>query len=786
MRIGVYICHCGLNIASVINMDALHEKVEQMKGVELVKDIQFMCSDVGQDALMDDIEEHDIDRVLVAACTPKLHENTFKKVLERAGLNTYLLEIVNIREQCSWVHMDHHDMATQKAFDLIKMGVAKLSLFEPLQIRKTKANKDVLVIGGGVAGIEAALTLADSGTHVYMVEKEPTIGGKMALLNEVFPTNDCSICVLAPKMTDVQNHPNIDLFTYSDIKDISGSVGNFTVKGVQNPRYVIIDNCKGCIDECSRVCPVDISNPFDSGLGKTKAINMPIPQAIPQTAFINSDYCVGCGLCKQACPADAIDFNMKAEKFTFTVGAVIVATGYQGFDAKRKEEYGYGVFPDVLTNMELERLLNASGPTRGKVVVPSTKETPTKVAFIQCVGSRDETVGNPYCSRVCCMSSMKNAQMIKERYPDSEVTIHYIDIRAAGEMYEEYYVRSQMMGIDFIRGKVAEIQIDTHGQMLLRYENTLECAVCEENYDLVILATGMEPSNSTEPIARTLNLTKRTDRFLSIAHPKMRPVDAHINGVFIAGCASGPKEIQVSIAQGSASAARSTRLLARGELENDPFSAHVDTEKCIGCRICEDTCNFNTIRVIDGKAVVDEISCQTCGSCSASCPVDAIDMPHSTDAQIKAQIRAALEVKDEFPLIIAFLCNWCSYASADLAGTSRIQYPTNVRIIKVMCAGRVDPDFVLEALQGGADGVIVAGCRLDECHYIIGNYDAKHRMDNLKEVLEEIGLDQRRLRVEWISAAEGERFAKTIEDYVDELTELGPVGSELPGGDTDE
>ncbi|MEL4304314.1 CoB-CoM heterodisulfide reductase HdrA2 [Methanococcoides sp. LMO-2] len=780
MRIGVYICHCGLNIASVINMDALHKKVEEMGDVALVKDIQFMCSDFGQEQLIEDIRENNIDRILVAACTPKLHEPTFKRVLEKAGINPYLLEIANIREQCSWVHMHNQSMATQKAFDLIKMGVAKLKLLQPLQIRTYKANKDVLVIGGGVAGIEAALTLADAGTHVHMVEKEPTIGGKMALLNEVFPTNDCSICVLAPKMTDVQNHPNIEMRTYAEITDISGSVGDFTVKGIQRSRYVIVDRCKGCIDQCSNVCPVEIPNPFDSGLGKVKAISMAIPQAVPQSAYINNEFCVGCGLCKQACPADAIDYEMKEEEFSFTVGAVIVATGYQGFDAKRKEEYGYSVYPDVLTNMELERLLNASGPTRGKVVVPSTGEMPKKVAFIQCVGSRDETVGNPYCSRVCCMSSMKNAQMIKERYPDCDVTIHYIDVRASGEMYEEYYVRSQSMGINFIRGKVAEVQPDPQGQMQLRYEDTLECAIREDPYDLVILATGMEASTTSDPIAKMLNLSKRPDRFFSIAHPKMRPVDAHINGVFIAGCASGPKEIQTSIAQGSAAAARSTRLLAKGELKNDPFSAHVDPEKCIGCRICEDTCNFNTIKVIEGKAVVDEISCQTCGSCSASCPTDAITMPHSTDEQIIAQIRAALEVKDEFPLIIAFLCNWCSYGSADLAGTSRIQYPTNVRIIKLMCAGRVDPDFVLEALQVGADGVLVTGCRLDECHYILGNHDAKHRMENLKEVLDEMGLDPARLKLQWISAAEGDKFAKTIEDFVDELTELGPVGSELP------
>jgi len=780
MRIGVYICHCGLNIANIINIDTLREKAGKLADVSIVTDIQFMCSDSGQESIVEDIKQHDIDHVVVAACSPRLHEQTFKRVLEKAGLNPHLLEIVNIREQDSWVHMDNPRMATQKAFDLVKMGVARARLLEPLKSKKIKINKDVLVIGGGVAGIEAALNLADSGFHVYMVEKESTIGGKMALLNEVFPTNDCSICVLAPKMTDVQNHPDIKLFTFSEITKITGSVGNFLVNGIKKPRYVSEEKCKGCEEECSRVCPVEIPNPFDFGLGKAKAIYMPIPQAVPQVVCIDSEYCVGCGLCKQACPADAIDYDQKEEPFTFPVGAIIVATGYQLFDASRKEEYGYGIYPDVVTNMELERMLNASGPTRGKVVVPSSSKVPKRVAFIQCVGSRDATVDNPYCSRVCCMSAMKNALMLKERYPDIEIVIHYIDIRASGEMYEEYYERTQSMGIDFIRGKVAEVSKDTGGNLLLRFEDTLECEICEEPYDLVVLSTGMESNRDADNISKMLNLSRRPDRFFSSAHPKMRPVDAHVNGIFIAGCASGPKEIQVSIAQGGAAAARVVRLLNKGELETDPLSAHVDPAKCIGCKLCEDVCKFGKIRVVGKKAVVDELSCQGCGVCSAACPADAICMRNYTDKQILAQVQAALEVKSEFPLIIAFLCNWCSYACADLAGTSRIQYPTNIRIIRTMCTGRVDPSFVLEALEAGADGVLVAGCRLGECHYLHGNYNARHRMVVLEGVLEDIGIRPERLKVEWISAAEGERFAKSIESFVDVLKELGPIRSEIP------
>ena len=777
MPIGVYVCHCGLNIAGVLDMEELKRFAEKLPDVTVARDLQFSCSDIGQEQIQKDIAEFKLDRVVVAACSPRLHEPTFRRAIGKAGLNPYMLEMANIREQCSWVHMDQPAMATEKAKDLIRMGVAKAALLRPLEPESIPVSKDVLVIGGGVAGIAAALDMADAGLHVFLVERRPTIGGYMALLTDVFPTNDCSICVLGPKMSEVFNHPNITLFTYSEVLGVDGSVGNFTVSVTKRARYVDEKLCKGCINECAGVCPVEVPSEYDFGIGKRKAIYIAYPQAVPLAATIDPMACIGCGRCEQACPALAVRLDQEPQDIKLNVGAIIVATGWQPFDATRKEEYGFGRYRDVITTLQMERMLNASGPTKGDVVAPSTGRIAGSIAFLQCVGSRDATVGNPYCSRICCMASLKNAQLVKEKYPETDITIYYIDIRACGEGYEEFYLRAQKLGINFVRSRVSRIE-EVDGKLFLIFEDTQTGEIKRVRHDMAVLSVGLEPEKNAEVLGNLLGLSRRPDRFFEIAHPKMRPVEAHIDGVFIAGCASGPKEIPISIAQGSAAAAKAIKLLHRGTLELEPTSAYVDPEKCIKCKLCVDICPKKAISV-KSPAYVDEAACKGCGSCAAACPVDAINMRFFSDEQILAQVRAATFEKKESPLIVAFLCNWCSYGAADLAGTSRIQYPTNARNIRVMCSARVDPSFVLEALRRGADGVLIAGCRIGECHYRDGNYQALQRVQVLKGVLDKIGLNPGRVKIVWCAASEGEIYAKDLREFIAELKAMGPIGTEL-------
>ena len=769
LRIGVYVCHCGKNIAGSVDCADVADYASTLPNVVLSKHNLYTCSDPGQETIKKDIKEHNLNRVVVASCTPRLHEPTFRRTIEEAGLNKYLFEMANIREHCSWVHMHEPEKATAKAKDLVRMAVARSALLKPQDETVVPVTRKALIIGGGVAGIQAALDLADTGYKVYLVEKKPSIGGKMAQIDKTFPTMDCSICILAPKMSDVGKHPNIELLTNSEVTEVGGYIGNFEVKVRKNPRY-ITKECTACGD-CVKVCPVEVPNEFEVGLVDRKAIYIPFAQSVPAKYLIDDKSCIGlgentCAKCQEVCGPKAINFSDKVEDLELKVGTIIVATGLDIFDPVSLMEYGYLRFPNTITSMDFERLINAGGPTGGRLVRPSDMKIPKSIAFIQCVGSRSDKKGHPYCSNVCCMNTIKDALLIKEHWPDIKISVFYIDIRAFGKGFEDLYRRAKEERVEFIRGLPAEIIEDKKTKNLwLVGENTLEKKIYTVNAEMVVLSVGLRPRDDSDKVQQLLRLSKTTDGFFMEAHPKLKPVDTPTGGVYLAGCAEGPKDIKDSVTQASAAAARAGILMAKGEVTVEAITPIINSENCKGCGLCARVCPYNAISVDKEKklATVAEAACSGCGTCGAECQFSAIEMRHFTDKQIYAQIDAATEI-DPDKKIVAFCCNWCSYAGADFAGVSRMQYPASVRIIRTMCSGRISPKFVEYAFARGAAAVLVAGCHLNDCHYINANYQTKRRVEKLWKKMDRLGLDKNRLQLAWISAAEGEKFASKIKE----------------------
>ncbi|MDH5481468.1 MAG: CoB-CoM heterodisulfide reductase HdrA2 [Candidatus Bathyarchaeota archaeon] len=770
IRIGVYVCHCGLNIAGSVDCDEVAKFAATLPNVVLAKDNRYTCSDQGQEIMKSDIREQKLNRVVVASCSPRLHESTFRKACEEAGLNKYLFEMANIREHCSWVHLHDREAATEKAKDLVKMAVAKVALLQPAEEVEVPINRKTLVIGGGVAGIQASLDLADTGYKVYLVEKEPSIGGMMARIDKTFPTMDCSICILAPKMSDVLHHPNIELLTNSEVVEVKGYVGNFQAKVLKKPRYVTKD-CSACND-CTEVCPIIAPNEFDVGLDIRHAIYTPFAQAVPSTYTIDMNLCLNkdnvivCDKCIKACERQAINFEMKPENVELEIGTIIVAIGADVFDPSVLPNYGYGRHTNVITSLEFERLINAGGPSGGHLIRPSDMQVPKRVAFVQCVGSRTDRNGRLYCSNVCCMNTIKDSLLIKEHWPETEIYVFYVDIRAHGKGFEDLYKRARKEGVKFIRGLPAKILEDkkTHNLWLIG-ENTLQKELYKMNVDMAVLSIGLEPRRNSEIVQRLLTLSRTQDGFFMEAHPKLRPVDAATGGMFFAGCAEAPKDIKDSVTQASAAAARAGILMAKGKVTVEAITPISYPEKCKACGLCTKVCPYNAITLDKElqQIKIVEAACGGCGTCAAECPFGALTQSHFTDEQILAQIDAVTEYDSE-KKIVAFCCNWCAYAGADFAGVNRMQYPPNVRIIRTMCSGRVAPKFVERAFARGASVVLVAGCHPGDCHYINANNHTKDRVERLWKKMEQSGLDKERLQLLWASAAEGERFASKIRE----------------------
>ncbi len=657
MRIGVFVCHCGSNIEATVDTAAVAKKALDYPDVVYATDSMYTCSEPGQDAIVEAIKEHSLDGVVVASCSPRMHEPTFKRTVQRAGLNPYMFEMANIREHVSWIGRDR-ELNTNKSAELVLLATEKLRRNKPLFPQQFDVTKRVLVIGGGVAGIQAALDCADGGIEVVMVEKDTTIGGKMAKLDKTFPTIDCSSCVLSPKMVDVAQHDKITLYAYSEVESISGFIGNFTVKIRKKTTYVDWDLCTGC-GVCTEKCPAKkCPDKFNEEIGTTTAINIAFPQAIPKKATIHGDVCRKiqggkCGVCAKICPTGAIKYEMEDVIVEEQVGAVIAATGYDYMDWTQLGEYGGGQHKDIITGLQYERLLSASGPTEGHIKRPSDGLEPKNVVFIQCVGSRDRSIDRPYCSGFCCMYTAKQAILTKDHIPDSQSYVFYMDIRSPGKLYDEFTRRAmEEYDTEYIRGRVSTIQPYVRPNGVLGYKvrgaDTLMGQPVEIDADLVVLAVGAEGAKGSPQLAEILRISYDKYGFFMESHPKLKPVETNTAGVYLAGVCQGVKDIPTSVSQGSAAAAKVMALFSKPKLQNDPQISFVDNRRCVGCGKCITVCPYQAIKEVEFrgqlKAEVIETVCQGCGLCTATCPQGAIQIAHFTDNQLLAEVNALCQL----------------------------------------------------------------------------------------------------------------------------------------------
>ena len=651
-KVGIYVCHCGSNIAGTVDVKEVARWAgENIANVAVARDYKFMCSSPGQQMIEEDIKREGLTRVVVAACSPSLHERTFQRACQKAGLNPYFLQMANLREHVSWVTKDKAE-ATWKAKALVSAATERVKRHQPLEPTFVNVNPATLIVGGGIAGIQAALELANAGYTVYLLEREPSIGGHMAQFDKTFPTLDCSACILTPRIMEVGQHENITLLTYSELEEVQGSVGNFKVKIRKRARHVKEDACNGC-GICADKCPTKvIDGAFEAGLGYRKAIYTPFPQAVPRTPVIDTDACRWfqqgkCGVCQKLCPTEAIDFQQQDQIVELEVGNIILATGWKLFDCRRLPQYGYGRLPNVYTSMEFERLCNAAGPTGGKIVLRDGKTEPETVAIIHCVGSRDVKC-NSYCSNICCMAALKFGHLVLEK-TDAEVYSFYIDIRTNHKGYEEFYQRLLGEKMHFIRGKVAEVTDAgrvpfENRKLIVQSEDTLLGRQRRVPVDMVILMGALEPQAGAAALARKCGISCGESGWFTERHPKLDPIATMTDGVFVAGVCQGPKDIPASVAQGAAAAARVQGMIAKGNVTIDPITASIDENRCSGCRTCNGLCPYHAIKYDEEKLVcsVNAALCKGCGTCASACPAGAITASHFTDEQIFAEIQGAL------------------------------------------------------------------------------------------------------------------------------------------------
>ena len=659
-RVGVFVCWCGSNIAGTVDVQKVSDALKNEPGVVFSTNYQYMCSQAGQDMIKNAVKEHKLTGIVVCSCSPRMHEATFRKTAVAAGLNPYMVEIANIREQCSWVHKDMQT-GTEKAIILGKAAIAKVNLNAPLTPGESPVAKRALVIGGGIAGIQTALDIADAGFEVDIVEKNPTIGGKMAQLDKTFPTLDCAACILTPKMVDVAQNEKIRIFSFSEVSEIKGFVGNFDVKIKKKARYVKEDVCTGC-GACVEKCPMKkVPNEFNLGMDNRRAIYIPFAQAVPKVATIDPNACNmlkngKCGICSRVCAAGAIDYKQQDEYIQEKYGAIVVATGFNPISMDKFDEYAYSQSKDVITSLEFERLTNAAGPTAGHLERPSDGKKPETIVFVQCVGSRCSSCsekGKEYCSKICCMYTAKHAMLTKDKYPDTEVYVFYIDVRTPGKNFDEFYRRAvEEYGVKYVKGMVGKVTPE-NGKLKVQASDLILNKQLHIDADLVVLAAAIEPDKSARPLATMLTASMDTNDFFTEAHPKLKPVESPTAGVFLSGACQGPKDIPETVSQASAAAAKVIALLCKDKLTGNPCVASSDELMCNGCSTCERVCPYGAITYEEKEfrmpdrttkirrvAKVNPAVCQGCGACTVACPSGAMDLKGFASNQIMAEVDA--------------------------------------------------------------------------------------------------------------------------------------------------
>jgi len=771
LSIGVFVCHCGGNISDTVDMAQVKNSISSIDSVKVAESFEYVCSNPGQEMIKKAVKEQSLDRVVVASCSPRMHLETFRQAVKSAGMNPYFLEMVNIREQCSWVH-DDRAKATNKATALIRAAVQRAQYLEPLTPSKLKVTESVLIIGGGIAGINSALELADKGYQVYLAERNPSIGGHMSQLSKTFPTFDCSACILTPRMVSVAQHPNIKILTNAEPTSIKGSAGNYEVNVRIKPRYVDATKCIAC-GECTLKCPIKKPSSFEENLLEEKAIYRPFKQAIPNASVIDKDYCLHftkgvCGICQKLCKSEAINFEQQEEQMELKVGAIIVSTGYNLIDTKLVGQYSFGFHPDIVTNLQFERLM-LQGLHR-----PSNGEMPKKVAFILCVGSRAITAdGVAYCCKIGCMTAIKQALLLEKTVPEAEPWIFYTDVRAHGKGYEEFYAKAREHLTVFVRGRAAEV-ISNGNSLVVKAEDTLLGKHVEESFDLVVLSPALIPSKGAKELSEMLGIDLGPDGFFMEAHHKLRGVETKREGIYIAGAAQGPKDVRETTMESMAAASKVATFLGKGEISVSPEVAYLIPERCNLCGNCIEKCPTKAINKGKNEIVIDPVSCIGCGSCVPICPKEALDLKNTTEKQLIAQIKGIAEGESSTLKIVAFTEKMTAYGSADLGGQSRRSYSPEIRIVRLPSIGRLGIKHILHAFAAGADGII----------FVEGD-DSVLKEDKLRELvikfkkeLGKFGIQPLRLQSTTTTLPQYEKIFVLFDDFVERIKKMGSLTTE--------